>query len=152
MIIYGTSGREVLIGEGQFHCPQCDSPQHFRHNRITRYFTLYFIPLFPVSNHGEFVQCSQCQGQFVPDVINYRPPSQGERIAHAIRDDVVGGMPLHMAVQKLVTAGADQQTAQQLVQAAAGGGMAHCQKCDYYYAAAVPACTNCGGHLAPYQG
>jgi ssDNA-binding Zn-finger/Zn-ribbon topoisomerase 1 len=152
MIIYGSAGREVFIGEGQFHCPQCDSPQHFRHNRMARYFTLYFIPLFEISSHGEFVQCSGCSGQFVPDVIHYRPPSAGDRLALALREELGGGMPLHMAVQKLVTAGADQQTAQQMVQAACEGRTAHCPNCNFYYSAAVLACTNCGGQLAQHPG
>ncbi|HEX5105133.1 MAG TPA: zinc-ribbon domain-containing protein, partial [Pirellulaceae bacterium] len=101
MIIWGSTGREVNVGQGDFHCPQCDSQQRFFHNRIARYFTLYFIPLFQISSHGDFITCTRCSGQFTMEVLNYRPPSSSERLAAMLRGDLDSGMPLHMAQQKL---------------------------------------------------
>jgi hypothetical protein len=147
MIIWGSTGREVLIGQGEFHCPECDCRQPFAHNRIARYFTLYFIPLFEISNHGEVVSCGRCGSNFRPDVLSYQPPSDGQRMAMNLRADLDGGLPLHMAQQKMISAGLDQQTAQQLVQFAAEQPLAHCGKCNFYYRQTVRACTSCGGAL-----
>lgn len=152
LIIWGTTGRESMVGQGQFYCPECDGPQQFHHNRVSRYFTLYFIPLFPIGTVGEYIHCGGCHSHFTPEVLNYKPPSPGQRIAMSIGEDLAAGMPLHMAQQKLVTAGNDQQTAQQIVSAAAGPSLAFCQKCNFYYKNTVRACSNCGGPLAPYQG
>jgi hypothetical protein len=157
MIIYGTSGREIPVGEGQFHCPRCLAPQHFRHTRIARYFTLYFIPLFPISNHGEYVECSGCGGQFRPDVVHNPPhtnmPVGGSgQLEQAVRRELAKGMPLHLAVQKLTEAGNNQEAAQEMVATACDGQMSYCPRCQCYYAAAVPGCAQCRGALQPYQG
>jgi hypothetical protein len=160
MIIYGTSGREIPVGEGQFHCPRCLEPQHFRHTRISRYFTLYFIPLFPISNQGEYVECSGCGGQFRPDIVHNPPHTNvpasvgngsGGQLESVVRRELAKGMPLHIAVQKLVEAGNGQQGAQEMVAAACDGRMSYCPQCQCYYAAAVPGCAQCQGALQPYQ-
>lgn len=148
MIIWGSSGREVHVGEGQFHCPQCDGTQPFFHKRIARYFTLYFIPLFPIANYGEHIQCGSCGGQYEMDVLNYRPPSQGERMALSLRTDLDSGLPLHMAQQKMISAGLDKETAQKMVEFAAEKPYSYCGKCNFYFRQTVRACTSCGGQLA----
>src|SRR5687767_7385404 len=130
MIIWGSTGREVPIGQGDFHCPQCDTQQHYYHNRIARYFTLYFIPLFQISSHGDYVQCGQCGGQFTPEVLHYTPPSSSERLALSLRADLDAGMPLHMAQQKLISGGMDKNNAQQFVQMAADTPILFCSKCS----------------------
>ena len=148
MIIWGSTGREVQVGQGQFFCPRCQAQQHFVHNRLARYFTLYFIPLFPISNLGEFVFCMGCHGQFNMDVLHYQPPSPSERLTHALRADLDSGLPLHMAVQKLVSGGMAAANAQQFVALAAEQPTRHCPQCNFHYRQTVGACTNCGGKLA----
>jgi hypothetical protein len=148
MIIWGSTGREVQVGQGQFYCPQCQSQQHFFHNRLARYFTLYFIPLFPIGNHGEFIVCGGCGGQFSMDVLQYKPPSSSERLAHALRADLDAGMPLHMAQQKLLSGGMAQADAEQFIAWAAEEPTRHCARCNFRYRHTVGACMNCGGRLA----
>lgn len=75
MIIFGTRGVKSTIKEGQFLCPQCANSQNFRHRKVTRFFTLYFIPLIPLGKAGEFVECKTCKGTFVPRVLDYNPAS-----------------------------------------------------------------------------
>lgn len=73
MIIFGTRGVKSTLEEGQFLCPQCASNQSYKHKKVTKFFTLYFIPLIPYGSAGEFVECQTCQGTFVPRVLDYNP-------------------------------------------------------------------------------
>jgi len=73
MIIWGSTGKEKTIGRGDFYCPQCQRMSPFTHRRASRYFTLYFIPLFPMETLGEFVQCEQCGGDFSQDILDLSP-------------------------------------------------------------------------------
>ncbi len=70
MIIYGTRGREVVIDGGEFHCPNCDREEEYDLMAIKTYFTLYFIPIFPVSTAGTFVKCLACEGEFKESVLD----------------------------------------------------------------------------------
>lgn len=71
MIIFGTRGVKSTIKEGNFNCPQCEGSVPFRHRKVTKFFTLYFIPLIPLGSAGEYVECKNCKGTFVPRVLNY---------------------------------------------------------------------------------
>ena len=73
MIIFGTRGVKSTMKEGQFLCPQCANSQNYKHKKVTRFFTLYFIPLIPLGKAGEFVECQTCKGTFVPRVLDYNP-------------------------------------------------------------------------------
>lgn len=73
MIIFGTRGVKSTIKEGQFLCPQCASNKNYKHKKVTKFFTLYFIPLIPLGQAGEFVECQTCKGTFVPRVLDYNP-------------------------------------------------------------------------------
>jgi len=69
MIIFGTRGVTSTIKEGDFHCPQCNNNQYYRHRKVTKFFTLYFIPLIPLESSGEYVECKNCKGTFIPRVL-----------------------------------------------------------------------------------
>jgi len=73
MIIFGTRGVKSTIKEGQFTCPQCANNQKYKHKKVTKFFTLYFIPLIPLGSAGEFVECQSCKGTFVSRVLDYDP-------------------------------------------------------------------------------
>jgi len=73
MIIWGSTGKEKSVGAGRFFCPRCMAQAGYRHVRVSRYFTLYFIPLFPMETLGEYVQCNACSGQFKTEVLRISP-------------------------------------------------------------------------------
>jgi hypothetical protein len=73
MIIWGSTGKEKEIAAGRFFCPRCMAQCGYRHIRVSNYFTLYFIPLFPTETLGDYVQCRQCLGQFKPEVLRIPP-------------------------------------------------------------------------------
>lgn len=69
MIIYGTRGKEIVEGYGSFTCPVCRMTTACTNKSIKRYFTLYFIPLFPINTVATWVECGQCGGQFKPEAV-----------------------------------------------------------------------------------
>jgi hypothetical protein len=48
MIIYGYRNREIETGARDFYCPKCETQRPYKFKKIERYFTLFFIPLFPL--------------------------------------------------------------------------------------------------------
>jgi uncharacterized tellurite resistance protein B-like protein len=69
MIILGTRGIKTTISSGIFHCPQCNQKKPFRHRKITKFFTLYFIPIIPLGKRGEYVECNDCKGTYVSRIL-----------------------------------------------------------------------------------
>lgn len=69
MIIFGTRGVKSTIKSGDFSCPQCESHNPYRHRKVTKFFTLYFIPIIPLGSLGEYVECKRCKGTFIPRVL-----------------------------------------------------------------------------------
>ncbi|MEY4386491.1 MAG: hypothetical protein RLY20_1774 [Verrucomicrobiota bacterium] len=68
MIIWGSKGKEVQAGSGSFFCPSCRADAPYTLMRVSKYFTLYFIPLFPTGTIGQYVRCFNCKHEY-PDVI-----------------------------------------------------------------------------------
>lgn len=147
MLIWGSTGKEVRLGTGQFYCPGCDSAQPYQHLRVARYFTLYFIPLFQTENLGEYVRCERCQAVFNPEVLSYVPPTDAERWIYSIRSDLGSGTPFEFARQKLINAGMDEATADQYLTAAAGGDWKTCPACRLSFVAGTTRCSSCGQAL-----
>ena len=147
MIIWGSTGREIEQEAGRFYCPQCDAEEKYKLYRVASYFTLYFIPLFETENHGEYVKCGGCRGQFKPAVLEFKPPSPAERALYAVRADLENGTPVQMAKTKLVNAGVEPEVADQLVSAAAGDHQLRCEACDVSFVQGVKKCSVCGQGL-----
>lgn len=70
MIIYGTRGVRSTLSTGNFHCPQCETQNEYRHRKVRKFFTLYFIPIIPLGNLGEYVECRSCKNTFITDVLD----------------------------------------------------------------------------------
>jgi len=71
MIIWGSKGKSKTIGTGTFYCPHCKSHQLFKHEEVSKYFTLYFIPLIKTEKLGEYIECQTCFKTFKPEVLQY---------------------------------------------------------------------------------
>lgn len=72
MIIFGTRGVSSTKATGNFNCPQCEADRPYRHRKVTRFFTLYFIPLIPLGSKGDYVECGHCKGTFITSILNGR--------------------------------------------------------------------------------
>ena len=45
---------------------------------MRNFFTVYFIPLIPLNQAGEFVECNHCRGKFEPSVVELTPAALEE--------------------------------------------------------------------------
>jgi hypothetical protein len=79
MIIWGSKNRQQTVTSGQFFCPKCATERQYKHVRVSRYFTLYFIPLFSTKALGEYVECQQCGQTYSLDVLKLVPPTYLQR-------------------------------------------------------------------------
>ncbi|MCY2963337.1 MAG: zinc-ribbon domain-containing protein [Planctomycetota bacterium] len=70
MIIWGSTSKESTVDSTTFFCPNCRDEVDCDQIRVSRYFTLYFIPLFPVATLGEYVRCDECGGEFDKKVLS----------------------------------------------------------------------------------
>ncbi len=70
MILYGYRHKEIEQNTGVFQCPSCGDQRAFKRMKIVRYFTLFFIPLFPLGTTGEFVECQVCRRKYQPDILS----------------------------------------------------------------------------------
>jgi len=143
MIIWGWKSRNRELSSGEFHCPGCDAPREYRHFRVARYFTLYFIPLFPYRTLGEYVECQRCRRAYNETVLEHRPEAEAVPGRAAVRRDLESGTPLEVARRKLVYAGMDKREAEGLVVSAAGEARWACEACRLSYVDAVVRCSNC---------
>jgi len=71
MIIWGSRSRTSTAQAGQFACPRCNGQSRFEEKRVRRWFTLYFLPIFPIGTSGYYVECQDCKGTFKSEVLNY---------------------------------------------------------------------------------
>lgn len=73
MIIFGTRGVTYNKEQGHFYCPTCKATVPFKHKRVRRFFTLYFIPVIPLDLLGEYIECQNCRNTFKDSVLQYNP-------------------------------------------------------------------------------
>lgn len=71
LIFFGTKGMTSVQRKGTFHCPSCGPGAGYEQKSVTRFFTLFFVPLFPMGKVGDFVVCERCGGNFKPEVFSW---------------------------------------------------------------------------------
>lgn len=72
-IIFGTRGVTYNHREGRFYCPACSGEKGYKHKRVRRFFTLYFIPLIPLDLLADYIECGRCRGTFKEEILDYDP-------------------------------------------------------------------------------
>lgn len=75
IIIYGTRGMTSTAVVGDFHCPSCGKCS-YRHQKVRRWFTLFFIPIIPLDVAGEYIECNQCFNTYELHVLSYDPVAE----------------------------------------------------------------------------
>jgi hypothetical protein len=70
ILIWGFRARAKTIANGEFFCSKCGADRTYFLQQVRRWFTFFFIPLFPVGKSlGEQVKCSTCGTAFSPQVL-----------------------------------------------------------------------------------
>lgn len=70
MIIWGRRGRTTTLDTGEFACPACRVERPYAHRQVRRWFTLYFVPCFPLDVIADYVECESCHETFRPGVVD----------------------------------------------------------------------------------
>jgi|TARA_B100001971_G_scaffold16049_1_gene12553 uncharacterized tellurite resistance protein B-like protein len=69
-LIFGTRASKRTVGSGMFFCPNEQSDQSYRQVAVKRMGHLFFIPLLPLGDLGEYVECESCGGTYRPEVLS----------------------------------------------------------------------------------
>jgi len=89
MIIFGTQPSTSTVSTGMFFCPECQTESSYRQRRVKQNFSLFFVPVLPLSEVAQYIECTRCGGTFKNNVLDYRPAPTSEDIEaeykHAIR-------------------------------------------------------------------
>jgi hypothetical protein len=149
MIIFGTRPKYKTIAEGQFFCPHCQQTRSYLHKKATRYFTLYFIPVIPMGDLGEFIECQTCHTMFEPSARQSKRPSTPPRadlarLLNTLDERLKNGEPVEYLVRDLTASGLDRDVAMQMLNGKLTGGHKTCNTCNLTYAANVERCASCG--------
>lgn len=71
ILIWGFRFIGRRVGEGTFACPSCRVDRPYVRKLMRRWFTLFWIPLFPVGKpQGEQIVCGTCKHAYAPDVLS----------------------------------------------------------------------------------
>ncbi len=73
MIVWGTKPVTRTVDSGSFFCPNCGSSQHYELKSLRKHGHVYWIPLMPMGDSHEYVECQGCQETFRPEVLTYDP-------------------------------------------------------------------------------
>ena len=69
------------MDSGEFHCPNCNDNRVYNKKYVQDWFTLYFIPTFPVGGKkNEHIECEECSSIYHLDVIDYKPGLNDEEM------------------------------------------------------------------------
>ena len=87
-LIFGTRGRwsQHRHDTGEFFCPTCGGDRQWVRSVLRRWFTVFFVPLFPIGRAGrQRVQCTTCSTRFDEDVL-------GQPTANVLTAELQGTM------------------------------------------------------------
>jgi hypothetical protein len=97
MIIFGARGLRLNNGKpAEFFCPQCNNRRNYQGKKLQRFFTLYFIPVIPLSVIQEWVECQTCKQTYKPEVLHHDPTAQREARQAQLNDNL-RGLLVHFA-------------------------------------------------------
>ncbi|MBA3391163.1 MAG: TerB family tellurite resistance protein [Deltaproteobacteria bacterium] len=85
LIFFGTRGVTYGSEGGEFHCPDCEGKEQYRHRKVRRFFTLYFIPLIPLDLLGEYIECQRCTSTYKTSILDFDPKAAEAREEAAFR-------------------------------------------------------------------
>jgi len=146
-IIYGSRALTKKINEGQFYCPNCDDVDiDYEHKTSRQWFTLYWIPIFPVGSAIEFIECCECKQTFQESVLDIEPPTAEERLASEYDDKLDRGYSLEACQESLVDDGMTQDQARDYLEKLVGKDMKYvwkCKDCGERYLEEVVKCKPC---------
>ena len=154
MIIFGTKARYKTVDSGEFFCPSCQKTRQYERKQGKNYFSLYFVPVIPMGDAGEFIECQTCGRSYHPDVLKQRlskPQPDVARLLNTVKSRLENGYPVEYMIRDLTDDGLDRDVALNTVQMAIGSQRRQCPNCDLTYAVSVQRCADCDRTLREVQ-
>ncbi|MCI0489088.1 MAG: zinc ribbon domain-containing protein [Blastocatellia bacterium] len=74
-IIFGIRDIKLKVKGGlevRKHCGRCGLLSDMQERRWTKFFTLFFVPLIPISKGERVLVCTRCKAAFYPQAEDYR--------------------------------------------------------------------------------
>lgn len=146
IIIWGSTGVTSTIETGEFFCPQCDAREEYTLKQVRPFFTIFFIPIFPIGSATRFVECRGCQQTYREEVLQYEPPSEAERLVTQFFHELRSGTSVEVVRQKLINHGMSPEQADEVADKMCDGRARTCG-CGQRFHPDVPKCSHCGADL-----
>lgn len=144
VIIWGSRGLSKTVSHGQFDCPRCGHQSEYSVIQVREWFTLYWIPIFPVGSAKRYLECRNCGQTFDEDVLQQRP-SGSSRMLNQVYRDLETGTSLQEGEEQLQRAGMSADEANDAIVEMASGDNWRCEKCGRNYLRVVKSCRRCQG-------
>ena len=72
MIIWGYRPIEKELASGHFLCPNCNVIRPYKHKRLYKYYTLFFLPLIPIKKLADYIECQGCFRFLKPEILELK--------------------------------------------------------------------------------
>jgi len=72
MLIWGTKAVKKIVATGEFYCPNCSTTTSYKHVRARRHGHVYWIPLFPIGEGVNYVECNRCKATWQPNILDHQ--------------------------------------------------------------------------------
>lgn len=69
ILIWGSRVMMKKVGEGTFYSPAAGRDATYHLKQARRWFTLFFIPIFPMKTIGTFVECQETRKRYDPSIL-----------------------------------------------------------------------------------
>ena len=148
IVVWGSRWSYSTLERGEFYCPSClDAEAQYERKQGREWFTLYFIPIFPIGSRQEVVECKACETTYQPSVLELETPSEEElrfrRMALELQHKLEKGTSLEEAETELADDGMDRDEAVAFVNAVTEGEVRQCPDCGDHFVLAVKKCPRC---------
>ncbi len=152
LIIFGTKVKTRITDEGQFFCPSCQKERRYARKSGKNYFALYFVPLIPLGDVDEIIECQHCGRSYNTDVLKKKlskPQPEVAKLLNSVKVQLENGYPVEYMVRDLTDDGIDLDVARNIIKIAIGEDRNICPNCDLTYAASNLGCADCDATLRP---
>lgn len=69
LVIFGTKTVGKTIKSGTFHCDRCNCERNYILKQNKNFFSLFFIPIIPLKNVGDTLECTFCKTAYIPNSV-----------------------------------------------------------------------------------
>ena len=86
ILIWGTKGRVNTLKQGYFLCPLCNITCACELQEMRRWFTFFWLPIFPFGKRISYLECQECSTAFNPEYFRMTDEKKQETQSPATSD------------------------------------------------------------------